>query len=378
MKKIKKQLQIILYVWVWLLSFSMADAAEAITDEYWITTADRGKIEQRYRSLGIYEVAKKTVSRKEEQYGNYTYRVWYPKRLETENRKWPMVFLLNGTTSTCDLDEPIFEHLASWGFIVVGNTDRNTGLGYSAEWGLELMDKLAADRKSVFFQKIDEENLGIGGHSQGGVGAVKTILFRKGGRRFKTVVTVSAVTESFADKLKMNSWKYDASAVNVPWFMVSGDRLDDRLIISCISNIIFILLFFLRLILIGLPVQLFQIPECLCIITVHCQYFLNLVAGTRIIFHFHIEKSQKKMCVQKFAIDRQHLFQLNNGQIITSLLAIYQRLIVFSQTGIYCIQPRRIILNGLYIFICNILAALETAADDPLGQGFHSYHQHDL
>lgn len=230
MEKIKKQLQIILYVWVWLLSFSAADAATAITDEYWITTADRGKIEQRYRSLGIYEVAKKTVSRKEEQYGNYTYRVWYPKRLETENRKWPMVFLLNGTTSTCDLDEPIFEHLASWGFIVVGNTDRNTGLGYSAEWGLELMDKLAADRKSVFFQKIDEENLGISGHSQGGVGAVKTILFRKGGGRFKTVVTVSAVTESFADKLKMNSWKYDASAVNVSWFMVSGDRLDDRLI----------------------------------------------------------------------------------------------------------------------------------------------------
>lgn len=64
-----------------------------------------------------------------------------------------MVFLLNGTTSTCDLDEPIFEHLASWGFIVVGNTDRNTGLGYSAEWGLELMDKLAADRKSVFFKR---------------------------------------------------------------------------------------------------------------------------------------------------------------------------------------------------------------------------------
>ena len=45
MEKIKKQLQIILYVWVWLLSFSAADAAEAITDEYWITTADRGKID---------------------------------------------------------------------------------------------------------------------------------------------------------------------------------------------------------------------------------------------------------------------------------------------------------------------------------------------
>ena len=53
MEKIRKQLQIILYVWVRLLSFSAADAAEAITDEYWITTADRGRIEQRYRSLGI-------------------------------------------------------------------------------------------------------------------------------------------------------------------------------------------------------------------------------------------------------------------------------------------------------------------------------------
>lgn len=72
--------------------FSMADAAEAITDEYWITTADQGKIEQRYRNLGIYEVAKKTVSRKEELYGNYTYRVWYPKRLETETGNGPWYF----------------------------------------------------------------------------------------------------------------------------------------------------------------------------------------------------------------------------------------------------------------------------------------------
>ena len=47
MKKIKNQLLIIFYVWVWLLSFSMADAAEDITDEYWKTTANRGKIEQR-------------------------------------------------------------------------------------------------------------------------------------------------------------------------------------------------------------------------------------------------------------------------------------------------------------------------------------------
>ena len=60
MEKIKKQLQIILYVWIWLLSFSVADAATVITDEYWITTADQGKIEQRYRNLGIYEAVSYT------------------------------------------------------------------------------------------------------------------------------------------------------------------------------------------------------------------------------------------------------------------------------------------------------------------------------
>lgn len=201
-----------------------------IPGEYWRDTKDEGRIERRYRNLGIYEVAMKTVSKKEELYGNYTYRVWYPKRLETENRKWPMVFLLNGTGSTCDLDEPIYEHLASWGFIVVGNTDRNTALGYSAQWGLDLMDRLSSDRESIFYRKIDEDHMGIGGHSQGGVGAVKTILSQKGGSRFKTLVTISAVTESLAGKLKVESWKYDASAVQVPWLMVSGDNLDDRLI----------------------------------------------------------------------------------------------------------------------------------------------------
>lgn len=156
MEKIKKQLQIILYVWVWLLSFSAADAAEAITDEYWITTADRGKIEQRYRSLGIYEVAKKTVSRKEEQYGNYTYRVWYPKRLETENRKWPMVFLLNGTTSTCDLDEPILNILPAGALLswAIRTGIRDLGTRRNGDWNSWTSWRRTEKR---VFQKIDEE-----------------------------------------------------------------------------------------------------------------------------------------------------------------------------------------------------------------------------
>lgn len=152
MEKIKKQLQIILYVWVWLLSFSAADAAEAITDEYWITTADRGKIEQRYRSLGIYEVAKKTVSRKEEQYGNYTYRVWYPKRLETENRKWPMVFLLNGTTSTCDLDEPILNILPA-GALLRGQYGQEYGTWVLGGMGTGTHGQAGGGQKKRVFSK---------------------------------------------------------------------------------------------------------------------------------------------------------------------------------------------------------------------------------
>ncbi len=232
MNKIMKTLAKISYAAVFLCMFVPAEAAVYIPGDYYLTAVDQGKVEQRYRPYGMYETVRKTVSKKDPYYGGYDYCVWYPKKLEVSDKKWPMVVLLNGTTSSCDIDEPVYEHLASWGFIVVGNTDENTGLGYSAEWGLQIMDKLYEDQESVFYHKIDMENIGIGGHSQGGIGAINTLLLRDSGPRFKTIVTLSAVTRFLAEKLNIKSWEYDPSQVRIPWFMIAGDGPEDRKLIT--------------------------------------------------------------------------------------------------------------------------------------------------
>lgn len=146
------------------------------------------------------------------------------------------MILLNGTGVSCDVDEPLYKHLASWGFIVIGNTDEQTRAGYSAQWGLEIMENLARDKQSVFYKKIDFKNIGIGGHSQGANGAVSALLKREMMPRFKTLVTISGVTPSLLEKLDMEKWDFNPGEISIPWFMVSGDGPIDRNVITPLSD----------------------------------------------------------------------------------------------------------------------------------------------
>ena len=206
-----------------------------ISSDYATEIVDAGKIEQYYRLPGTYGVKSQVISKKNPNYGNYTYKVWYPAVMEERDRTWPMVFLLNGTGGSCYNDEPLYEHLASWGFLVVGNTDSQTGLGYSASYDWELMKQLAATPESIFYQKVDTKHIGIVGYSQGGAGAYHA-LERREGEIYKTMVTVSAVTKGISNKLHLKSWLYDTSQVKIPAFQVAGTGPLDRKLISPLSE----------------------------------------------------------------------------------------------------------------------------------------------
>ena len=69
--------------------------------------------------------------------------------------------------------EPYFKRLASWGFIVAGNEDRQAGSGESTSLTLDYLLKLNDQSGSVFYQKISQTNIGIVGFSQGGAGAIR-------------------------------------------------------------------------------------------------------------------------------------------------------------------------------------------------------------
>lgn len=214
----------------------LAEAAVPIPSDYYLTIEDKGKAEQRFRAYGMYKPVKVTVSENDPSYGNFKYCAWYPDKMEQSDRTWPMVILLNGTGVTCDVDEPLYKHLASWGFIVIGNTDEQTRAGYSAQWGLEIMENLARDQQSLFYKKIDFAHMGIGGHSQGANGAVNALLKREMMPRFKTLVTISGVTPSLLEKLDMQKWDYNPADIRIPWFMVSGDGPIDRNVITPLSD----------------------------------------------------------------------------------------------------------------------------------------------
>lgn len=54
------------------------------------------------------------------------------------------------------------------GFVVIGNDDRQTGTGASASQTLDYILGQNDHSDSLFHDRIDVENIGIAGYSQGG------------------------------------------------------------------------------------------------------------------------------------------------------------------------------------------------------------------
>lgn len=235
MKEMRTQLAEILMALLVLLCLpSAARAGEAIPPEYYLNETNGGVIEARYRDMGRYETKCYVMSKGEQVYLGYRYKVWLPKG--EQGKKFPLVIMVNGTGSSCDLDEPVYEHLASWGFIVAGNTDPNTAMGHTADYTLALALKENETAGSLLYKKIDTDHIGLCGFSQGGAGAIHALLYRRGGSRYKTMVTVSAVTRSIMERLSLSSWRYDTKDIAIPYFMVASTGGTDRKFIAPLAE----------------------------------------------------------------------------------------------------------------------------------------------
>ena len=65
-----------------------------------------------------------------------------------------MVIMANGTGTKASAYGEVFNHLATWGFISVGNEDDNSRTGASSAVTLDYMLKLNDDPESIFYHKI--------------------------------------------------------------------------------------------------------------------------------------------------------------------------------------------------------------------------------
>lgn len=194
-----------------------ADNRKDIGEDYRSQIETGAALESKYLAKGILEV-EKSVYEADKPIEKYS--IFYPKEMKENSKAYPVLFVVNGTGGKATKYEALFEHYASWGFIVVGTQDKGTGTGHTT---MQALDFLLAENEaveSIFFQKIDKENIGITGFSQGGAAVMNVITNDAYKGYFKTAVPLSPVSEKTTRE--MTDYNYDSSKVQVPIMVLAG------------------------------------------------------------------------------------------------------------------------------------------------------------
>lgn len=193
------------------------DNAPSIGKDFIKNIQTGGDIEQQYLQWGSCETSRTTI-KADGPIKKYT--IYYPSELEASGRKYPMVLIVNGTGGKATKYEPLLEHLASWGFIVAGTQDKGTGTGKTTIETLNYMLGENERSDSVFYGRIDVDNIGVTGHSQGGAAAIRAITMYEESSYFKTAVPLSPVSERTAEQT--TNYPYDSADIHCPVFLLAG------------------------------------------------------------------------------------------------------------------------------------------------------------
>ncbi len=179
-----------------------------------------GDIEAKYLETGKY----KTKSYTEDTAKPIDkFLFYYPEELENSNKKYPVIVVVNGTGVFANKSKYFLRHLASWGFIVLDNYDPGTYNGETANQTLNHLASLNKDKNSIFYNKADLDNVGITGHSQGGVGIFNATQAAGYDNTYKCAVSISPTDEELANKIGM---KYTSSEITVPVLLLAGTEND--------------------------------------------------------------------------------------------------------------------------------------------------------
>ena len=132
--------------------------------------------------------------------------------------------MANGTGVPASRYEPIFQHLASWGFVVIGNEQQASWQGDGSDGALDLLVELNEDRRASFTKSWIWNVWGRQGHSQGAIGAINGVTSQPNGWRYKALYTASTPSSYYASTL---NWAYDVSQIRIPYLMTAGTGLLD-------------------------------------------------------------------------------------------------------------------------------------------------------
>lgn len=199
----------------------VASCAHFTPDDYVEKVKTGGALEKTYLATGSYNVEyfeQKTDDQRE------LIQIYYPSAITEEEGSWPAVVFVNGTGVSASKYPVLFRHLASWGFVVIGNEDPSTFSGKTANETMKFLLDENEREGSVFYHKINRERLGISGHSQGGVGVFNaTQTAADFGFQYAAAVSLSPTQEDWATRLRI---PYDPTKTNVPILVVAATKND--------------------------------------------------------------------------------------------------------------------------------------------------------
>lgn len=191
-----------------------------VPNNYTKTVDTGGEIEAKYLAMGVHEVKHAEA----EAPGEWKkFEVYYPAELEQDKDTYPVVVFANGTGVAASKYKALFRHLASWGFVVLGNEDPSTCTGSSADATLAWLLEQNSDPDSIFYQKVDTEHIGISGHSQGGVAVFNAVSGQPHGGLYTCAVSLSPTEWALAAAIGLN---YDPSKMTVPTLVLASSEND--------------------------------------------------------------------------------------------------------------------------------------------------------
>lgn len=212
-----------------LVAFTTASCQDTEKAGFYKRSVDTSMpIESKYKEKGSEEVAKAEYDSDDATIGKIV--VVYPHSLLKSDGALPLVNIGNASNTTAyDLIEAM-EHLASWGFVVIGNMDKQTGTGASISHTLDAFLTLVAQQDNQFYGRIDTTKIAIAGYSQGAFGAVMAATAYPNSRMYKAVYLCSCPQKQIGINFKWGT--SDFSKIGAPLLMVAGTGDWDSKIIS--------------------------------------------------------------------------------------------------------------------------------------------------
>lgn len=235
MKKVLKVIGIVLLVIAALVAVLLIWLSKkpAVDADYTNKVQTGGPIEEKYLAMGSHEVSYL------EQAGMQDfkkYEIYYPSDITTGTEKYPVVIYSNGTGIKGTKYPAVLKHLASWGFIIMATEEENSWNGFSSEMCIRTIimlnetETIDGWESNPFYGHVDLDNIGVFGHSQGGVGVINATTENKHGNMIKAIFSASPTNMALAESLQ---WEYDPSQITVPIFLVSSTgNSDENLVVS--------------------------------------------------------------------------------------------------------------------------------------------------